>query len=42
MHNAIGKTIIHIRNASLNQSIYPNRLKFTIVEHTRKVKNCSI
>jgi len=31
MHNAIGKPIIHICNASLNQSIYPNRFKFTIM-----------
>ena len=31
MH-AISKPISHICNASLNQGIYPNRLKFTIVK----------
>lgn len=31
MH-AISKPISHIYNASLNQGIYPNRLKFTIVK----------
>jgi len=30
--HAITKTLSHICNASLNQGIYPDRLKFAIVE----------
>jgi hypothetical protein len=42
MH-AISKPVSHICNASLNQGICPNRLKFTIVKLIYKIggKNCS-
>jgi len=36
MHDAISKPIIHICHTSLNQSIYPNRFKFTIVKFIYK------